>query len=63
VASLLASIRSCENEPGRDDVIILLVGEAEKAAILSESRIYSPIFALSELSVYDRCTRAQMPNN
>ena len=50
--------------PGRDDVIILLVGETEKASILSEAKDL-----LSDLCTYRSYlyttaeTRMRLPNN
>jgi hypothetical protein len=50
--------------PGRDDVIILLVGETEKAAILSESKdLLADLCAYRSYLCTTAATRAQMPNN
>jgi len=50
--------------PGRDDVIILLVGETEKAAILSESKdLLADLCSYRNYLCTTAATRAQMPNN
>ena len=50
--------------PGRDDVIILLVGEAEKAAIHSESKdLLADLYFYRNYLCTTAATRAQMPNN
>ncbi|HLB89253.1 MAG TPA: hypothetical protein VJK29_16485 [Terriglobales bacterium] len=50
--------------PGRDDVIILLVGETEKAAILSDSKdLLADLCSYRSYLCTTAATRAQMPNN
>ena len=50
--------------PGRDDVIILLVGETEKAAILSESKdLLADLCSYRKYLCTTAATRAQMPND
>jgi len=50
--------------PGRDDVIIMLVGETEKQAILSESKdLLSDLCAYRSYLCTNSATRTQMPNN
>ena len=50
--------------PGRDDVIILLVGETEKAAILSESKdLLVDLCSYRNYLCTTAITRARMPNN
>jgi hypothetical protein len=50
--------------PGRDDVIILLVGETEKATILSESKeLLIDLCSYKNYLCTTAATRARMPNN
>ena len=50
--------------PGRDDVIIMLVGETEKAAILSESKdLLTDLCSYRSYLCTTAATRARMPNN
>lgn len=50
--------------PGRDDVIILLVGETEKAAILSESKeLLADLCTYRDYLCTTAATRARMPND
>ena len=51
--------------PGRDDVIILLVGETEKAAaILSDSKdLLADLCSYRSYLCTTAATHAQMPNN
>jgi hypothetical protein len=50
--------------PGRDDVIILLVGETEKAAILSESKeLLADLCSYRNYLCTTAATRARMPND
>jgi hypothetical protein len=50
--------------PGRDDVIIVLVGETEKAAILSESKdLLTELCSYRNYLCTTAATRARMPNN
>jgi hypothetical protein len=50
--------------PGRDDVIILLVGKTEKAAILSESNgLLADLCSYRNYLCTIAVTRARMPNN
>jgi len=50
--------------PGRDDVIIMLVGETEKAAILSESKdLLSDLCSYRSYMCTTAATRTQMPND
>jgi len=50
--------------PGRDDVIILLVGETEKAAILAESKdLLSDLCAYRKYLCTTEETRKRMPND
>jgi hypothetical protein len=50
--------------PGRDDVIIMLVGETEKAAILSESKdLLSDLCSYRSYMCTTPATRARMPND
>jgi hypothetical protein len=50
--------------PGRDNVIILLVGETEKAAILSESGdLLTELCSYRNYLCTTAATRARMPNN
>jgi hypothetical protein len=50
--------------PGRDDVIILLVGETEKAAILLESKdLLADLCSYRDYLCTTVATRARMPNN
>ena len=50
--------------PGRDDVIIMLVGETEKAAILLESkRLLDDLCSYRRYLCTTAATRARMPNN
>jgi len=50
--------------PGRDDVIILLVGKTEKAAILSDSKdLLADLCSYRSYLCTTAATRAQMPNN
>jgi hypothetical protein len=49
---------------GRDDVLILLVGETKKAAILSESKdLLTDLCCYRSYLCTTAATRAQMPNN
>jgi hypothetical protein len=50
--------------PGRDDVIILLVGESEKAKILSESKdLLTELCSYRDFLCTTETTRTQMPLN
>jgi hypothetical protein len=50
--------------PGRDDVIILLVGETEKAAILAESKeLLADLCSYRNYLCTTAATRARMPND
>jgi hypothetical protein len=50
--------------PGRDDVIIMLVGETEKAAILAESKdLLADLCSYRNYLCTTDATRTQMPNN
>ena len=50
--------------PGRDDVIILLVGQTEKAAILEESKdLLADLCAYRKYMCTTAATRARMPND
>jgi hypothetical protein len=50
--------------PGRDDVIILLVGETEKATILSESKeLLTELCSYKSYLCTTAATRARMPND
>jgi len=50
--------------PGRDDVIILLVGKMEKAAILSDSKdLLADLCSYRSYLCTTAATRAQKPNN
>jgi hypothetical protein len=50
--------------PGRDDVIIMLVGETEKAAILLESRdLLADLCSYRDYMCTTAATRVRMPNN
>jgi hypothetical protein len=50
--------------PGRDDVIILLVGETEKAAILTESKeLLADLCSYRNYLCTTAATRARMPND
>ena len=50
--------------PGRDDVIILLVGETEKAAILLESKdLLADLCSYRDYMCTTAATRARMPND
>ena len=50
--------------PGRDDVIIMLVGETEKAAILLESKdLLADLCSYRDYLCTTATTRVRMPNN
>ena len=50
--------------PGRDDVIILLVGQTEKAAILEESKdLLAELCSYRTYMCTTAATRVRMPND